>query len=82
MAVILSHIGIEPILYGLLIAFGLLIMVVKFKRGNWLSLGIDIAVFWLVFSLHGGTMTGGIAATIAAMICGLTFPLLLRRART
>lgn len=81
MGVILSHIGLEPIIYGIIVALGLIVWTVKFKTGQWLSLIIDIGVFWLVFSLHGGTMTGGMAAAIASLICGLTLPLMLRRAR-
>lgn len=81
MGVILSHIGLEPIIYGIIVALGLIVWTVKFKTGQWLSLIIDIGVFWLVFSLHGGTMTGGMAAAIASLICGLTLPLMLRGAR-
>jgi putative flippase GtrA len=79
MGVFLSHIGLEPIIYGLVIAFGLLVMWVKFAMKQWLSLVVDIVVFWLVFTLHGGTMTGGMAAAVAALVCGLIFPFILRR---
>jgi hypothetical protein len=79
MGVFLSHIGLEPIIYGIVIAIGLMVMWIKFAMRRWLSLVVDIVVFWLVFTLHGGTMTGGMAAAIAALICGLVFPLILRR---
>ena len=75
----LAHLGLEPLIYGIVIFIGLLVMVWKFTTGRFLSLGIDVAVFWLVFSLHGGTMAGGMAAAIAALLAGLFFPLLLRR---
>ena len=79
MNVLLGHIDWGPIAYGLVIWFGLLIMWVKFTTGRWLSLSIDIAVFCIVFKLHGGSMTGGFAATIAALLAGMVFPLLLKR---
>ena len=79
MNVLLSHLGLEPLLYGLVIFLGLMVMAWKFSTGRWFSLTVDITVFWLVFSLHGGTMAGGMAAAVAALLAGLFFPLLLRR---
>lgn len=81
MNVLLSHIGLEPIIYGIIVALGLLILWVKFMLRRWLSLAIDLGVFYLVFTMHGGSMTGGMAAAVAAMICGLVFPFFLRKAR-
>jgi hypothetical protein len=54
-------------------------MLHKFLNAKWLSLSIDVFVFWLVFSLHGGTMTGGFAAMTCALLAGLFFPYLIRR---
>lgn len=79
MNVLLSHIDWGPIVYGLVIFVGLLIMWFKLIGGRFLSLFIDIGVFWLVFTLHGGTMTGGFAATVAALLAGTVFPMLVRR---
>lgn len=79
MNVLLSHIDWGPLVYGLIMFIGLAIWVVKFKMGSYFSLAIDIAVFILVFKLHGGTMAGGFSAMIAAMLAGLFFPMLLRK---
>lgn len=79
MNVLLSHIDWGPIVYGLVIFIGLLVMWYKLVTGRILSLLIDIGVFWLVFVLHGGTMTGGFAATVAALLAGTFFPFLIRR---
>lgn len=68
-----------PLVYGLVVFIGLSVMWWKLTTGRWLSLAIDIGVFYLVFSMHGGSMTGGMAAAIAALLAGLFFPLLLRR---
>jgi len=75
----LAHLGLEPIVYGVVIFIGLAVMFWKFTTGRWLSLAVDGAVFWLVFSLHGGTMAGGMAAAVAALLAGVFFPLFLRR---
>ena len=75
----LIHGSTEPILYGLVIFIGLLIMLNKLTSGNFLGFLCDAGVFWLVFSLHGHSMTGGFAATIAALLAGIFFPPMLRR---
>ena len=67
----------EPLLYGLIIFLGLLSMWYKFTRGKWLALILEITVFILVFKLHGGTMSGGFAATVAALLSGVIMPLFL-----
>ena len=41
--------------------------------------GMDIFVFWLVFSLHGGTMAGGFSAMIAAALSSMFFPWMFNR---
>ena len=74
-----GHVDALPIIYGLAIFVGMLIILVKIKRGWWLGAIIDVLVFWFVFTLHGGTMTGALAATIAALLAGLVFPIFLRR---
>lgn len=79
MNVLLGHVDWGPIIYGLLMFIGLLVMYYKLLHGKWLSLFIDAGVFWLVFSLHGGTMAGGFSAMICAMLAGLVFPYMLRR---
>lgn len=79
MSALLSHLDLAPLLYGCVIFLGLTIMLGKVMSGRWLSLVIDIAVFALVFRLHGGTMAGGFAATIAALLSGVFFPLMMGR---
>ena len=71
--------SIEPILYGLVIFVGLLITLNKLLNLQILSFVCDVAVFYLVFSLHGHSMTGGFAATIAALLAGVIFPHLIRK---
>lgn len=74
----LAHIDMAPLFYGVVLFIGLMVWIVKWSKGMYFSLAIDILVFWFVFSLHGGTMTGGMAATVAAILAGVFFPLILR----
>lgn len=72
------HGSFEPLIYGLVIFIGLALMWWKFTTGKWLSLFIDIFVFWLVFTMHGGSVTGGMAAAFAALLAGIFFPLFMK----
>ena len=79
MNLFLSHLDFAPLLYGIVMFLGLLVMWWKLTHRRWLSLAIDIGVFVLVFKLHGGTMAGGFSAMVAALLAGLIFPMLLGR---
>ena len=79
MNVLLGHFDFVPLIYGVLMFIGIAVMWSKLVSGHWLSLIIDIGVFALVFSLHGGTMAGGFAAMIAALLAGLFLPLMVRK---
>ena len=79
MNVLFGHFDFAPLIYGALIFVGIAVMWSKLVSGRWLSLIIDIAVFTLVFKLHGGTMAGGFAAMIAALLAGVFLPLMMRK---
>ncbi|MBK7134865.1 MAG: hypothetical protein IPH73_01115 [Rhodocyclales bacterium] len=79
MNVLLGHVDFAPLMYGLVMFLGLMVMWWKLTQGRWLGLMIDIGVFAMVFKLHGGTMQGGFAAMVAALLAGLVFPMMLRR---
>ena len=74
MNVLLYQLNVDPLVYGVIMFFGLWIMMIKLARGAWTSVAMDVLVFWLVFKLHGGTMSGGFSAMIAALLAGLVFP--------
>lgn len=75
----LIHGSLEPLVYGLVIFLGLLSMMYKLKTMQFLAFFAEVFVFWLVFTLHGHSMTGGFAATIAALLSGLFLPLMFRK---
>ncbi len=79
MNVLFGHFDFVPLIYGVLMFIGIAVMWSKLVSGRWLSLLIDIGVFTLVFSLHGGTMAGGFAAMIAALLAGVFLPLMFRK---
>ena len=79
MLVNLLSANMDAVFYGVIIFAGLLSMLVKFKAGKYLAFTSEVLVFWLVFQLHGGSMTGGFAATVASLLAGIFFPFLLRR---
>lgn len=68
----LGHFDAAPLLYGIVIFIGIWSMWAKLTNGHIFSFAGEVFVFWLVFSLHGGTMGGGFAATVAALIAGAT----------
>lgn len=79
MNVVLSHLDWTPVIYGLLMCIGLFVTLLKIYLRHWRWAVLDIAVFVLVFKLHGGTMAGGFSAVVAALLTSLFAPLLFRR---
>ncbi len=79
MNISLLHSSMEPLLYGVIIFLGIASMWYKITTRRWLAATIEITVFILVFKLHGGSMNGGFAATVAALLAGLILPLFVRR---
>ena len=74
----LAHLVFGPLVYGVIMFIGLAVMWKKLASGRLLILMIDIGVFVLVFSLHGGTMAGGFAAMVASLLAGLILPKMMR----
>ncbi len=76
----ITHLDIAPVIYGIAVFLGLYITVWKLSHGKWLSTACDVAVFYIVFSMHNHSTTGGLVAAIAAALAGLFFPRLIKRA--
>lgn len=74
MGIGLGHVDFTPLFYGFVMFLGLWSMYHKFQRGRWFGLFVEVAVFCLVFRLHGGTMSGGFAAMGCALLAGSVFP--------
>lgn len=78
MGVWLSHLDMTPIFYGMILAVWFMIIVYHVFSAKLMAVVIDIAVFFIVISLHGGTMTGGMAATVCGVIVSLLAPPMVR----
>ncbi len=74
----LGHIDAGPLVYGLVIFIGLYSMWWKLTHGRYIAFVVEVSVFVLVFKLHGGSMAGGFAATVAALLAGIIIPFTLR----
>lgn len=70
----IGHLDYGPILYGVIIFLGIWSMFSKFQKRRYRALFIEVAVFLLVFRLHGGSMAGGFAATVSALLAGFLIP--------
>lgn len=71
MSAFLAHLDFMPLFYGVIIFLGIYSMYWKLTHGRVMAALIELGVFMLVFKLHGGTMAGGFAATVAALLAGL-----------
>jgi len=69
----LAHLDVMPLFYGIIMFLGIWSMWHKLTNGNFMGFIIEGGVFWLVFSMHGGTMAGGFSAMIAALMFGFFF---------
>ena len=74
----LGHMDVGPLFYGVVIFIGLWSVFNKLVKLRLLAFTIEVTVWWIVFSLHGGTMAGGFAATIAALLAGFILPRMVR----
>lgn len=70
----LGHLDFTPLFYGVVMFLGIWSMWHKLQTGKWFGFFVETGVFALVFLLHGGTMAGGFAAMIAALIAGSVLP--------
>lgn len=70
----LSHVDLGPLFYGIVIFVGIASMFRKLVHLQLLNFIVEVTVFVLVFKLHGGTMQGGFAATVAALLAGYFLP--------
>jgi uncharacterized membrane protein len=77
MNVFLTHIDWSPIIYGFALFLSVLSMAWKIKRGNYVGFCAEVLVVGLILIIHGGSVTGGFAATIAGLLSGWFIPLLM-----
>lgn len=69
--VTLFHGGFEWIMSGIVVFAGLIIFGIHIMRGQILSVVIGGMVWFFVYSLHRGSTTGIMTATLAALLFDL-----------
>lgn len=79
MGIGLAHIDFTPLFYGIVMFLGLWSMWHKITHGKIIGFTIEATVFALVFMLHGGTMVGGFAAMVCALLAGSILPRMARK---
>ena len=68
MNLLLFHGDFAWLLAGIVIFVGLVVFLIKLVRGHIGSTLASLCVWVFVFSLHGGTGTGIMSATVAALL--------------
>ena len=66
----LVHASMEPIIYSFVITYGLCSMAKKVQNKRYFAFIVEVSIFALIFLLHGHSVTGGFASTIASVIAG------------
>lgn len=78
MNVFLTHIDWSPVLYGIALFLSVMSMAWKLKRQQYAGFIVEILVVAVILIVHGGSVTGGFAATIAGLLSGWCLPLIFR----
>lgn len=68
MGILLGHGSVDWIVAGFVVFAGLMIFMIKVARGHIGSVAISAAVWFFVYSIHKGTNTGIMTATLAALL--------------
>ena len=69
----LGHIDLLLLLYPLALALGVLSLVHKWTHRKYLAFFVEGITFCALFAMHGGSVHGGFAAVVAALIVGSLF---------
>jgi hypothetical protein len=71
MPIFLAHGDFAWILGGFVVFFGLMVFLIKIARGHIVSTVLSLIVWLFVYKLHGGSNTGIMTATLAALLFDL-----------
>ena len=78
MNIAVLHSSMEPIIYGLCLFLSVMSMAWKIKRQQYVGFFAEVFVVALILIIHGGSVTGGFAATIAGLLSGWFMPFMFR----
>lgn len=82
MNIALGHMDWGPIIYGIALFLSVMSMAWKVKRGHYVGFFAEVGVVALILLIHGGSVTGGFAATIAGLLSGWFIPLMFHKQPT
>ena len=82
MNVFLAHVDWSPIIYGVALFLSVMSMAWKVKKGHYIGFFAEVGVVALILIVHGGSVTGGFAATIAGLLSGWFIPLMFNKQST
>jgi hypothetical protein len=68
MGIALFHGDFAWVLGGLVVFIGLMVFLIRLSRGHILSSILSMTVWYVVYSLHSGSNTGIMTATLAALL--------------
>jgi hypothetical protein len=71
MGIALFHGDFAWLLGGLVVFIGLMVFMIKIARGHIGSVLISAAVWYFVYSIHAGSNSGIMTATVAALLFDL-----------
>ncbi len=71
MTMFLAHGDFAWIMSGLVVFTGLMVLFIKVARGKIVSVVLSSIVWYFVYKLHGGSTTGIMTATFAALLFDL-----------
>lgn len=78
MNIAVLHSSMEPIIYGLCLFLSVMSMAWKIKRQQYVGFFAEVSVVALILIIHGGSVTGGFAATIAGLLSGWFMPFMFK----
>jgi hypothetical protein len=62
----IAQLPLEPLMYACAIAWGYISIFNKFKTMRFGAAIVELLIFTSIFMLHGGTIAGGFAASLAS----------------
>jgi hypothetical protein len=64
----LAHGNVEWMMAGVVVFVGIMVFVFHIARGHIMHVMTSACVWVFVFTIHGGTITGSMTATLAALL--------------
>ena len=67
----LAHASMDWLMAGSIVFIGIMVFLWHLQKGRWFRVACSAAVWFFVFSMHKGSTTGIMTATLAALLFDL-----------